>query len=237
MFIAITSPRSPAKPPRHAAFTLVELLVVIGIIGILISLLLPALNSAQQEAQKVTCMSNLRQIGQAMMIYGDEYKGFLFPPNKGWQSPTPPLVAGTNPPQYDVWPFYLFKVWNPPVMICPTDFQPAAGHSYLANAHLFPHSMDTKLNNVSDIQYSSGLPAGHDPSNVIVVGEKVSSQSDYYMDIGDFDTKVEAYRHSPLYGSNYLMLDMHVDTLLPGPVKAGLDPWDPAGTPTSQPDQ
>lgn len=70
------SRNNSGRIPGASGFTLVELLVVIGIIAVLIALLLPALNHARQVAVRVQCMSNLRQFGLAVVMYSGDNRGY-----------------------------------------------------------------------------------------------------------------------------------------------------------------
>jgi prepilin-type N-terminal cleavage/methylation domain-containing protein len=84
---AFTLVELPAVSKR--AFTLVELLVVIGIIAVLISILLPTLTRAREQANAVSCLSNLRQLSLGVRLYANDNKDYILPASQG--NPLPNL--------------------------------------------------------------------------------------------------------------------------------------------------
>lgn len=91
--------------PRRPGFTLVELLVVIGIIAVLVSLLFPAIHRIYDMAKMVQCQANMRQLVQASLVYASDNDGMLPQPNwGGHDGPNTPgwlyLNQPTNDPEY-----------------------------------------------------------------------------------------------------------------------------------------
>jgi prepilin-type N-terminal cleavage/methylation domain-containing protein len=235
----IMDDRGMAARRVRCGFSLVELLVVIGIIAMLTGLLMPALSRARDRSNCTVCASNLKQIGDCLLIYCNENSGWLFPVGPmmanttGYGPPMIPSTLGTNVTIDQRWPVFALPlnpgIYDSQVMLCPSDFNPidcpvgsnVGRHSYVVNQHLADHQIT--WNQSWGTQGLGGLYN----SQVVVMGEKVSDQQDYYMEMEDFNRVVEPYRHGIAYGSNYLYLDMHVSTDAPSEALAGTDPWDP----------
>lgn len=91
---------TPLKRAVARGFTLVELLVVIAIVGLLVSILLPAMAKAREAARSTVCLSNVRQIGEAMFMYSTANKGWV--PREGTMGLTPATLRERLP-----WPAAL----------------------------------------------------------------------------------------------------------------------------------
>jgi type II secretory pathway pseudopilin PulG len=121
---------------RPGAFTLVELLVVIGIIALLVSILLPALSKARESANKTKCLSNIRQVAMGFFSYCNDNKG-AFPYMAGggtqlyedwiwWTTATVPNNLGGGGTFFDQLPNhgiagYLNLQKDPKILYCPSD--------------------------------------------------------------------------------------------------------------------
>lgn len=111
------------KGKTNQGFTLVELLVVISIISVLLSILLPSLKKARQQAQAVGCMSNIKQLGLAFMLYGGDNSGYAMPSavqqtKLYWWGKK--LSTGIDHKQGFVWPYLRSELGGKSVYECPS---------------------------------------------------------------------------------------------------------------------
>jgi prepilin-type N-terminal cleavage/methylation domain-containing protein/prepilin-type processing-associated H-X9-DG protein len=145
--------RAPRAARCPSGFTLVELLTVIAIIAVLTAILLPVLGHARGVARRSTCLNNLRQLGQAAILYSRDYGdrlpgafdgplGYTNPSGTGGWMYYEPDSSGTNPigrrfrPEWGaLWPYTGEKA---SLYVCPDDeLGHYSGNSYAVNWRLY----------------------------------------------------------------------------------------------------
>jgi prepilin-type N-terminal cleavage/methylation domain-containing protein/prepilin-type processing-associated H-X9-DG protein len=190
---------------KRKNFTLIELLVVIAIVAILASMLLPALGRAKEKGKQISCVSNMKQLGQGLMMYVNDQEGYLPYFNKdatsegGWQYGIFEYVGGN----YDVFS-------------CPNDvLDREAGDFYEPCSYAF---------NTISYATPSDRPSGkllsriEDPSEVFTLVEKPGyySHVNKYWGGGSYYWTYANNNVTTMHTnrSNFLLVDGHVDSYM-----------------------
>jgi prepilin-type N-terminal cleavage/methylation domain-containing protein/prepilin-type processing-associated H-X9-DG protein len=170
---------------RQNAFTLIELLVVIAIIAILAAILFPVFAQAREKARQSSCLSNVKQIGAAVMMYTQDYDETL--PATGWQGPC------TDPVSLAAGDAYFSGLFSFPIASAP----------YIKNWDIFKCPSDSEaggFNKQNSVCYEKQLLAVNMPGAYVGMNTEVNKMRD-------------AFPLS--YAANYILSKAYTSVLVP----------------------
>jgi len=225
---------------KRRGFTLIELLVVIAIIAILAAILFPVFSRAREQARKAACMSNMKQIGTALMLYCQDWDE-TYPMGAfgmRWNAP-----CGDPAPVHSTWRVMIqpyLKSWD--VFICPSVYE-NWNRNWYCGCGIGPGCEEffraiPGVPRFMDYQYNSGTFCGMPkkmaqlkaPANVIIVTEAVCAHL-FYAPLNCW----LVFANNPHGGGkNYIFADGHVKWLKPQQTTSPTNLWGedlPPGTP------
>lgn len=186
---------------RRAAFTLIEVIVVIGIIGLLIALLVPAVQQARAAAANTQCENNLKQIGVALQQFHDAYR--LYPSNGGWDGKqTIKSAAGTpfTPSTFDFTTNQLYSCGVGVPNKKPQDQTGSWAYAilpYMGQEPLYqqPQWDEVVVNYVCPARRSpQARPSvAKDAWGIYDTGGFAWARTDYGINLGSFDNRPQCY--------------------------------------------
>jgi len=130
------------KRPKPA-FTLIELLVVIAIIAILAAILFPVFAQAREKARAISCVSNMKQLGTALLMYQQDYDDSFCPP-LAWMPPSGNFDTVNSPQTWDrlIYPYTK----NMQIIACPSDiYSPYRTNHLWAGKTLLHHAWHLRM--------------------------------------------------------------------------------------------
>jgi len=180
---------------QSSGFTLIELLIVIAIIAILAAILFPVFAKAREKARQTTCMSNLKQLGQIVLMYTNDYEGAILPAYLDY-GPSKPWYIGMEP---------FFKDYNTLRLVLRCQSVPLRNVSYNELGFKLSYGYNIGLGEYNKVRTEGQIP---DPTSVPVI-----SDANYWL-VGSFPPEERANSGSIFYVHNemcdILLLDGHV---------------------------